>query len=306
MAPRVVVGLISDQQEFQLIQAADARESAARSGLAVDVMFADKNAVLQIHQLFAEIHKPEGERPVAIVVETVTGEGLERVARNAVRAGVGWVLISGNGDYLEPLRRERPDLPIANVTVDQVEAGRIQGRQLRTLLPRGGSVLYVQGPVDTSAAAGRLRGVEETIRGADIELKLIAADWTEAGAEKALTTWLRLKTNEGFLPAAIAAQNDSMAVGLRRAVATSRRDWSSLPFLGCDGLPEGGQRLVARGDLAATIVTPSPTGPAVTLVARAMAGERPPAEVRLAPRSHPPEENLAQHGRRPVAAGSHR
>jgi len=298
MATRVVVGLLSDQQEFQLIQAADARDSAARAGLAVEVVFADKNAVQQIHQLFREIHKPEGERPAAIVVETVTGEGLERVARNAVRAGIGWVLISGSVSYLEPLRKERPDLPIANVTVDQVEAGRIQGRQLRALLPRGGPVLYIQGPADTSAAAGRLRGVEETIKGAGIELKLLNADWTDAGAEKALATWLRLKTTEGFRPGVIAAQNDSMAVGARQAVNTLRKDWAGLPFLGCDGLPEGGQKLVARGELAATIVTPSPTGPAVTLVARALAGERPPAELKLAPRSHPSEEELARRGAR--------
>ena len=73
MAHKVVVALLSDKQEFQLMQAAEAREAAARAGLEVDVHFADNNAVLQIHQLFKYVHAPEAERPAAIICETVTG-----------------------------------------------------------------------------------------------------------------------------------------------------------------------------------------------------------------------------------------
>ena len=299
MAARVVVGLLSDQQEFQLMQAADARDAAARAGLAVEVVFADNNAVQQIQQLFREIHAPEGERPAAIITETVTGEGLERVARNAVRAGIGWVLINRSVGYLASLRAERPQLPIANVTVDHEEVGHIQGRQLRVLLPKGGAVLYIQGPSDTSAAIGRLSGSEEAIRGAGIELKLLNGDWTEDSADKAVSTWLRLKTSEGLRPLAIAAQNDAMAVGARRAVRAGRKEWAGLPFIGCDGLPEGGQKLVTRGELTATIITPTTAGPAVALVARALAGERTPAELKLAPRSFPGEEELVRRGPRP-------
>jgi len=51
---------------------------------------AEGNAVVQIHQLSACVHAPGERRPAAIVVETVVGEGLERVARNAVKAGIGW------------------------------------------------------------------------------------------------------------------------------------------------------------------------------------------------------------------------
>jgi ribose transport system substrate-binding protein len=294
MAARVVVGLLTDQQEFQLMQAVDARESAARAGLGVDVVFAENNAVQQIHQLFREIHAPEDQRPAAIIAETVTGEGLERVARNAVRAGIGWVLLNRSVTYLEALRRERPDLPIANVSVDQEAAGQIQGRQLRTLLPDGGAVLYLQGPHDTWTAIGRLRGTEGAIKGARIELRLLNGDWTESSAERAVSTWFRLKTSEGVRLVAIAAQNDSMAVGARRALRAHRAEWAELPFVGCDGLPEGGQRLVSRGELTATIVTPTAAGPAVALVARALAGEPTPPEVRLAPHSFPSEADLAR------------
>ncbi len=298
MAAKVVVSLLSDKQEFQVMQATAAREAAADAGLEAEVLFADNNAVLQIHQLFRHVHAPEGERPAAIVVETVTGEGLERVARNAVRAGIGWVLINRSVGYLELLRAERKDLPIASVTTDQEEAGRIQGRQLRALAPKGGAVLLLQGPPDTWAAMGRLRGAESVLKGVGIELKVLNGDWTEESAEKAVVAWMRLKTTEGFRPVAIAAQNDAMAMGARRALRAHRKEWLGLPLLGCDGLPEGGQALVARGELTATIVTPPPSGPAVKLVARALAGERPPVELKLSPHSFPAEEELTRRRQR--------
>jgi len=283
------------------VQAADARAAAARAGLGIEVVFADNNAVVQIHQLFKHVHAPEAERPAAIVVETVTGEGLERVARNAVAAGIGWVLMNRSVSYLQSLRELRGDLPIGVVSVDNREAGRIQGRQLLALLPRGGPVLYVQGPGDTAAASDRLRGAQETIAGAGIELRVLNGDWTVQGGEKAVTGWLRLKTSEGFRPAVVSAQNDAMAVGARRALLAQRPDWKDLVFTGCDGLPEGGQKLVRSGELVATIVTPAPAGPAVSLVARALAGERVESEVNLPPRSYPPEGELGSRtGRRPA------
>ena len=138
------------------------------------------------------------------------------------------------------------------------------------------------------------------MKGAGIELKVLNGDWTEESGEKAVAGWLRLKTSEGFKPVALAAQNDAMAVGVRRAARAHRAEWARLPLLGCDGLPEGGQKLVARGELTATIVTPPPSGPAVALVARALAGEHPPAELKLAPRSFP-DRGRRSPGARPRA-----
>jgi ABC-type sugar transport system substrate-binding protein len=102
--PRVVVALLSEDQEFQVMQAADAKEAASRRGLDLEVVFAEGNPVVQIQQLFRFIHAREG-RPLALVVEATTGEGLERVARNAVRAGIGWLLVNTEVGYLDELRR---------------------------------------------------------------------------------------------------------------------------------------------------------------------------------------------------------
>jgi ABC-type sugar transport system substrate-binding protein len=291
--PKILVSLLSREQEFQVMQAADAQSAAERAGFEAEILYADQNAILQIQQLFKAIHAPAEQRPLAIVVETVVGEGLERVARNATRAGIGWVLLAKRAGYLEALRREYPNLPISSVSGDQLEMGRIQGRQFRALLPQGGVVLYIRGPSDTSDAQGRLDGAREATVGAGIELRILEGSWTEASAEKAVTNMLRLKTAESFRPGLVGAQNDAMAVGARRAALALRKDWAAVPFTGCDGLPDGGQRLVKIRQLAATIVTPSNAGPAINLIARWHKTKAlPPAEIVSTPVSYPREDEL--------------
>lgn len=290
--PKIVASFLSREQEFQVLQSEDARAAAARHGYEIEVLFAELNAVEQIQQLFRFIHLPERQRPAAIVVETVTGEGLERVARNAAQAGIGWVLLNRKVAYLDELRALHPGLPLSTVGTDQVEVGRLQGRQLRALLPGGGDVLYVQGPPDTSVAQERLAGAREAV-GAGVELRLLAGQWTEQSGEKALQAFLRLKTNEAFVPRVVACQNDAMALGARRAIAgladpERRAAWRPAVYTGCDGLPEGGQRLVREGALAATVVTPSNAGPAVDLAVEALRSGKPaPASVTLTPVSCP-------------------
>jgi ABC-type sugar transport system substrate-binding protein len=163
------------------------------------------------------------------------------------------------------------------------------------LLPRGGVVLYIRGPSDTSDAQERLEGAREATVGAGIELRILEGAWTEASAEKAVTSLLRFKTADSFLPDLVGAQNDAMAVGACRAALALRKDWAGVPFTGCDGLPEGGQRLVNVRQLAATIVTPSNAGPAIDLVARwHKTKEQPPSEIVSTPVSYPREDELAE------------
>ena len=293
--PKVVVSLLTEEQEFQRMQAADARSAAARLGLDVDVVFAENNAVLQIQQLFQRVHAPPDERPAALVVESVAGDGLERVARNAARAEIGWVLLNWSLAYLEALRKDHPGILMSSVAADEEEIGRIQARQLRALLPAGGHVVCVQGPADTPAAQGRMRGLEAGIQGSGIEVRSsLHGDWTEAGGERAISQWLRLKTSEAFRPEAIVCQNDAMAVGARRAVRALRKEWTEVPHLGCDGLPDGGRKLVEVGELAATVIKPTTTGRAVELVAAALGGSPAPPSLVLHPTPWPSEEELVK------------
>jgi ABC-type sugar transport system substrate-binding protein len=295
MKAKVVVALLTSGQEFQLMQAADAQSAGKRTGLEVEVVFADNNAIQQIQQLYQFIHAPEDRRPAAIVVEPVSADGMERVARNALKAGIAWVVQQWKTDYLAALRAQNPRVPVVAVSVDEEEIGTIQARQVRALLPRGGGALMVQGPADSTAAARRRDGLVHGLQGSAVELRTaLHADWTAKGAEAAVTSWLRLKSTEGMRVDAVVCQNDSMASGARAAVRTWRSDWSALPFTGCDGLPDGGRRMVASGELVATVIKPTTTGPAVELIARTLRGQAAPPELVLHASSHPPLEELTR------------
>jgi ribose transport system substrate-binding protein len=302
MPAKVVVALLNEDQEFQQLQAKDARAAGERLGLEVEVDFAQGHAVVQIQQLFKHIHADASARPLALVVEPAAGDVLERVARNAVKAGVGWILINTRSAYLDALRQEHKELAIGMVGSDQNEVGRIQGRQVARLAGARARVLSVQGPAESSATQERLVGLKETL-GEGSELRGLNGDWTEAGAERSVATWLRLKTTEAFRPDVVASQNDSMAIGAKKALLKQHRDWTGIPLLGCDGLPLGGQKLVSQGQLAATIVTQSNTGPALGLVQRWLQDKKElPREMLIAPASFPDVEKLAPRG--PGAARS--
>jgi ribose transport system substrate-binding protein len=292
--PRITVSLLAEDQEFQRLQAADAREIAAQNDLDVEVFFAENQPVVQIQQLFKAIHASPEQRPAVIVVETVTGEGLERVARNAAKVGVGWILLNRRVPYIAELRTQYPSLPVASVGTDQREVGRIQGRQFRALLPAGGTVLYIQGPPDTSVAQERLAGMRAAIEGTRINVIVGSGLWTEASGQQAVVAYLRLRTWQAVRPDLVGSQNDSMAIGALKALREFKEaNFSRIPVTGCDGLQDGGRRLVDVKQLAATIVTRSNTGPAIELLAQHLKKGKPlPAEVLLPAVSYPEEARL--------------
>lgn len=296
MNEKVVVSLPEKDNEYQVLQATDARTTGARLKLDVEVLYAEMSAVLQIQQLFKFVHATE--RPRAIIVEPVAADGLDRVAQKAAAAGIAWGILNSTVGYVEELRRQYPNLPVFAVGSDQVEIGRIQGRQMRTLLPSGGTVLYIQGPLATSAARERLQGMLESIAGTKIHPVVLDAQWSEDSAEAAVRQWLRLKTSENVRVDLVAGQDDSMARGARRAVeaaAEVQKRWGDVPFLGIDGVPDVGQELVRTGQLTATVVMPSNTGPALEAVASWLKSKvLPTASVRVAVRSHPEEGELAR------------
>jgi ABC-type sugar transport system substrate-binding protein len=292
MAQKVVISLISDAQEFQQVLAEEARKAARAAGLEAEVVFAESNAILQIHQLFRYVHAPEVERPVALIVQTVVGGGGERVARAAAKVGIGWILVNREVDYLDDLRREHPKLPIFALSADHREIGRIQGRQIKTLLPGGGAVLYVKGPPEASSAIQRHEGIEEVLKGSKIDLRVLHADWSGTSAERGVVSWLRLKPVD---VRGIVAQNDAMAMAARGALVAARPECEHIPVIGCDGLPQGGQRFVREGQMAATVVIPPATGPAIEMLTRVLrAGPMPPVLTRLQPMPVPAEGALGR------------
>ncbi len=293
MKPWVLVSLLSEAQEYQRLQATEARAAAERGGLDVRVLFSDNEPAKQVQQISDAISAPEGSRPVAVVAETSSSAGFERVARSTLEAGVGWVLVSDNARYLDALRREFPGKLVAAACLDNEEMGRTLAKISLRLLPAGGALLSVEGPTATAATLQRRRALEEGIRGTMLRIgKTLGADWTAAGAQKAAVTWLKLAGKTALKPDLIVSLNDEMAVGAVNAIRAQRPDWGAIRAIGVDGLPEGGQKLVADGLLTATLVTPASAGPGVELVVTSVRGLPVPPLESIQVRPYPPIEEL--------------
>jgi ribose transport system substrate-binding protein len=97
----------------------------------------------------------------------------------------------------------------------------------------------------------------------------------------------------------VAAQNDVMAMGARKAFssignAVERDRWLRLPYTGCDGVPKTGQTWVRNGSLTATVVIPPSAGKGVALMMQAIeTGSRPPEKSLITPESFPPLDQLS-------------
>jgi ribose transport system substrate-binding protein len=193
------------------------------------------------------------------------------------------------------------------VTSDHEEIGRIQGRQMEALLPDGGAVLYLTGPSDSLAAKQRTVGMYQT-KPAEVRVKLMKGKWTEASGYRAINSWLRLSTSRQSRIDVVAAQNDIMAVGAKKAFdelteGEARERWLSLPFTGCDGLAATGKAWVQQKLLAATVMVPPNTSQAIELLTQAIrSGSMPPRCLLSVPVSYPEVATLRQ--MRPAAGNA--
>jgi ribose transport system substrate-binding protein len=292
-----LLSLTTDDNDYQFEQAAAAEQAAKRLGINLQIIYAQNDVVTQSQQLLKAIQAPKESRPRAIIFEPVSGTALPQVARQAVAAQIAWVVVNSDVDYLTELRGNA-GAPVFEVSSDHYEIGRIQGRQIAALLPSGGNVLYIQGPSNSAAAQQRTAGMQE-IKPANVRTIVLKGQWTEASSHHAVESWLKLSTSQRADINLIAAQDDSMAMGARKAIeehslGKERERWLSLPFLGCDGLPKTGQAWVRGGQLTGTVVIPPNTSLALEkLVAAFNQNEKVPERVLTVPAAFPPINVLA-------------
>src|SRR5277367_2734992 len=274
---RFLLSLTTNDNDYQIEQAESAENSARKLGVDLQIIYAGNDAINQSTEILKVVQGAAAERPNAIVFEPVGGTALPQVARAAVSAGIAWGILNREATYVAELRKTS-SVPIFSLTSDHLEIGRIQGRQFAALLPQGGAVLYIQGPTENSAARERTAGMQQT-KPSNVQVTLLKGQWTEESSQKTVRSWLKLTTSQRAAIDLIAAQDDSMAVGARKAFQelpeSDRERWLKLPFLGCDGLPKTGQAWVTSGLLAATVFVPPNAGQAVEMLVDAMQKKKP-------------------------------
>jgi ribose transport system substrate-binding protein len=297
---RFIVSLITKDNDYQLEQAAAAQVAAQKVGVDAQILYADNDAITQSTQLLKAIQSDAAMRPHAIIFEPVGGTAFPQVAQAAVSAKIGWAALNREADYIPKLRKTA-QVPVFSISSDHKEIGRIQGRQFAALLPKGGCVLHIQGPSETSAARDRTEGLQMTVPHS-VQIISLRGRWTEESAQRAVESWLRLNTSNKTQIDVVGAQNDLMAIGARKAFEgvtniVDRERWLRLPFTGVDGLAKTGQAWVRGGTLAATVVVPTNTGQAIFMLAEALKTGKDVAERTFTvPESFPAIEKLVAKG----------
>ena len=297
---RFIVSLTTKDNDYQLEQAASAQAAALKVGVDAQILYADSDAITQSTQLLKAIQSDAAMRPHAIVFEPVGGTAFPQVAQAAVSAKIGWAALNREADYIPKLRKTA-QVPVFSISSDHKEIGRIQGRQFAALLPKGGCVLYIQGPSENSAAQDRTEGMQMAVPH-NVQIISLRGRWTEESAQRAVESWLRLNTSNKTQIDVVGAQNDLMAMGARKEFEgvtniADREKWLRLPFTGVDGLVKTGQAWVRSGTLAATVMVPTNAGQAISMMVEALKTGKDVAERTLTvPESLPGIEKLAAKG----------
>lgn len=280
-----IVLVIVESNDFQLAQELSAQEAAQQLGVDLHVVKIEEDAIQQSQQILRLLQNSSGPRTHGILFEPV-GTPLAQAARLAAAQGVGWAVLNRERvDYMPELRKNYPGTPLFSITTSHEEVGRIQGEQINRLLHDAGTMLYIQGPAGNDAAIERAAGMLKT-KSAKVEARTVKGLWSDQSAYNAVKSWLTLSTNRDLTLRLVAAQNDAMALGARRAFESV--GIVRIPFLGCDGLPGGGQAAVRRKLLAATVVIPPNAGKALEIMVRSIRTGQPANETILtAPSSFP-------------------
>ena len=271
----------NDNDYQQRLKEVGLRE-AKKQGFEILIESAQNDANRQVEQIHAAIKNAQATKLAAILVSTVRDDVLPDMVREAAEAGIDWALLN-EGMFIDEIRAQYPSRAIFVVTPDQLEIGRIHGRQVRALVGNAGKVLCVTGPLNAVTAMQRLEGLKE-ILAADFSLIELNADWTSERARMAVGRWAVDLTSDSELPGMFVAHNDEMALGVRQALrdVASQKD---LPLgaafiTGCDGSQTFGQRLVREGRLKATVIMPPASGAAIEWIARIRTkSEQPPVRV---------------------------
>ena len=104
---RVVVSLITRENDYQVEQAAAAEDAARRLGIDVEVLYADGDAIQQSQQILKFVQAEPESRPDGIILEPAGGTGLPQVARAAAVNGISWAVMNRELEYVRELRRSQ-------------------------------------------------------------------------------------------------------------------------------------------------------------------------------------------------------
>jgi ABC-type sugar transport system substrate-binding protein len=289
MTPKSVGLCLADaENEFLKLTVAEAQTAAQQAGLTLDTRFTADDLTPQYHCVSRWLESDAA--PVAILIMASREKGFARLAKQALSAGIHWFYLNRTDDSIEELRSVNPLAAVAEVSSDDLEVGRIQGRIARRLKPAGGRLLHVLGGRSVTARE-RAAGFDET-KGPAFTVSRLETGWSIDDTRAAVTPWLRTAARSRRAPELVVCQTDNIAMGVLASLSEvaeelGQESLTYIPIVGCDGTPSA-KSFVDQGRLAATVTLSRPGAAAIGWVASVLSGkDHPPARVALPPAAYP-------------------
>jgi len=277
------VSLMTLDNEYQVAQRAAAAQMAQKLGVQVEYFDAENDAVTQTQQILSLVQR-KNSRPRGVICVAV-GSGMPQVALEAAKVGIDWAIINRDVDYLENLRN-RHGVIAFSLRQDDVEIGRLMGRQVSALRPKG-LVIHLCGPSSSDVMQQRERGFSES-KPAGLSVRTLYGKWTRESGHHCIDSLLHLSTTQSLDLDMVVSQNDDMAAGARDAFSRVGERWRHVRYVGVDGLPDRGQSMVDRGHLSATVVAPTMIDRALEMMVSAeKSGRQPLLHTLVTPSSYP-------------------
>ncbi|KOS68353.1 hypothetical protein AEA09_07135 [Lysinibacillus contaminans] len=152
-------------------------------------------------------------------------------------------------------RKVNVDGILSYLVTDNTKGGVLSGEWLANKLPDGGNVIHIEGVMGTAPQRERGGGflsVIDPAKNPESKFKIldtVVGDFSMAPAEAAMSDLLAKHDDID----AVFAQNDTMAVGVARAIETAGRDKDGIIIIGFDGAQEA-YDLIKDGKMSVTAV----------------------------------------------------
>lgn len=182
----------------------------------------------------------------AIVINPADEASTANALRDAISQNIPVVTVDRSVDV---------DGILSYLVTDNVKGGESAGKWLEKKMPEGGKVIHMEGIIGTAPQRERGGGFLSVIDPAKNPgskftiLDTAVGEFSMAPAEAAMSDMLA-KHNDIDV---VFAQNDTMAVGVVRAIETAGRSGDGIIVIGFDGAKEA-YDLIEQGKMAVTVV----------------------------------------------------
>jgi ribose transport system substrate-binding protein len=182
----------------------------------------------------------------AIVINPADESSTANALKDAIAQDIPVVTVDRSVDV---------DGVLSYLVTDNLKGGKLVGEWLQAKLPEGGKVIHMEGVMGTAPQRERGGGflsVIDPAQNPDSKFEIldtVVGDFSMAPAEAAMSDLLAKHDDIDV----VFAQNDTMAVGIVRAIETAGRQGDGIIVIGYDGAKEA-YDLINEGKMAVTAV----------------------------------------------------